>query len=81
MVISLSLPLLLDSTENMIKFSSTSKTTINSMSETESKILSISKKGLFMTIIDNIEQSTVFTKISPELLHHLMATKDNYFHG
>ena len=81
MVISLSLPLLLDSTENMIKFSSTSKTTINSMSEKESKILSVSKAGLFMTIIDNIEQSAIFTKISPEFLHHLMASKDNYFHS
>ena len=65
--------------ESMIIFSFRSKTIVSSLSETDSKILSIFKRELLMTIINNIQQLTVVAKISPEFLHQPMATKDDYY--
>ena len=62
----------------MTNFSFRSKTIVNSLSETDSKILSIFKRGLLMTIINDIQQFTVVAKISLEFLLQPMATKDDY---
>ena len=62
----------------MINFSFRSKTIFNSLSETDSKILSILKTEFFTTIIKNIQQLTIVAKISPKFLHQPMTTKDDY---
>ena len=64
-------------TESMINFSFRSRTILNSLSETDSKTLSISKMELFMTINNNFQQLTIVAKTSSEFLDQPMGIKDD----
>ena len=60
-----------------LNFSFRSKTIFNSLSETDSKTLSISKMELFITINNNFQQLTIVAKTSSEFLDQPMGIKDD----